>query len=114
MEIEVITTKRKLTKSIVKQLNTATINDIKHFNSMPTIGFYVRDLGAKYQPRVAIFEGINRWVILEIIDWRESQYGDRAVCKNRYLDFKTVKERDSFLIEYDNLKKSCLKNHLII
>ncbi len=114
MEIEIITTKKKLSKSVIKQLETAKLTDIAHFNSMPTIGYYVRDLGAKYQPRVAIFEGINRWVILELVDWRESQYGDRAVCKNRYLDFKTVAMRDQFLIEYNKLKDSCLKNHLVI
>ncbi|CAL9956528.1 hypothetical protein VPHK71_0020 [Vibrio phage K71] len=91
MEIEVIATKKKLSKSVIKQLETAVIPDIRHFNNMPTIGYYVRDLGVKYQDRVAIFEGINRWVILELIDWRESQYADRAVCKNRYLDFKTSK-----------------------
>lgn len=59
MEIEIITTKKKLSKSIVKQLEPAKFHDIQQPNTMPTIGCYVRDLGAKYHSRVGLFEGIN-------------------------------------------------------
>lgn len=121
MEIEVITTKKKLSKAVIKQLEPATIHDINHFNSMPTIGYYVRDLGAKFPPRVALFEGINGWKIIGLRDW-EPVGTNRIECSARDMGMrgisvKTIGEqfnRDEYLSSYNHMKKSCLKNHLII
>lgn len=121
MEIEVITTKKKISKSIIKQLEPASIYDIKHFNSMPTIGYYVRDLGSKFPPRVAVFEGINGWKIVGLRDWHSS--GEtRMECSARDIGLRGVSvkifnsqpDRDDYLSAYNDMKKSCLKNHLII
>lgn len=121
MNIEIITTKKKISKSIIRQLEPASINDINHFNSMPTIGYYVRDLGAKFPPKVALFEGINGWKIIGLRDWKPAG-SNRIECNARDMgvrgtSVKTIGEqidRDDYLDAYNEMKKSCLKNHLII
>lgn len=121
MEIEVLTTKKKLSKSIIKQLEPANLNDIKHFNSQPTNGFYIRDLGAKSPPRVALFEGINGWKAIGLRDWKAS--GDnRLECSAKDMGMRGVSVktmdnkdcRDNYLSEYNKMKSMCLKNHLFI
>lgn len=121
MEIEILTTKKKLSKNTVKQLDPANIGDLSHFNNMPTYGFYIRDLGAKYPPRVLLFEGINGWKIIGCREWHSSgdsrveasarEIGSRG-CSVK--DFSSRHVRDIWIREYDKLKNSCLKNHLII
>ena len=122
MDIEIITTKKKISKSIIKQLDPATLGDMQHFNSMPNTGFYVRDLGPKYSPVVLLFEGIIGWKIIECRSWKSSasrsaveasckEIGKRGCSVNQ---FSSIEIRDIWLTEYNKLKDSCLKNHLII
>lgn len=114
LELEIITTKKKISKSIIKQLEPAELSDIKYFNTMSTLGYYVRDLGSKYPERVGLFQGVNGWKIMSLFDWDVSIYDTRVIFKNRYKDFKDKQERDDWLEEYNKIKKRCLKNHLIL
>ena len=122
MEIEILTTKKKLSKNIIKQLDPATVNDMAYFNSMPTFGYYIRDLGAKYPPVVLLFEGLNGWKIVGCRSWRAVEYrpcveapASEIGCRGTSVrTMESSEYRDNWLREYNNLKESCLKNHLII
>lgn len=119
MEIEIITTKRKLSKSVVKQLELATVADMTALSGTDRAGYYVRDIGASYPSRVGVFAGVNGWVILPIRDWKACGKS-RAECKAlkgfgvSVREFSSTKERDSWLSSYDAAKEKCLKNHLIL
>jgi hypothetical protein len=118
MNIEVLTTKKKLSKSIVKQLESANLNDIEYFNSMPTIGYYVRGLGGVFPPRVAIFEGLNGWKIIGLRDW-EARCDDRIECSARDIgkrgtSVKYINDAKKYIDSYNKMKEECLKNHLIL
>lgn len=122
MEIEILTTKKKLSKNIIKQLNPAKIYDITYFNSVKSNGYYVRDLGAKYPPVVLLFESITGWRIIDCRGWKPVSDTPRLEASakeigTRGVSVKTmnsVKDRDIWIKEYNKLKESCLKNHLII
>ena len=115
MKIEIITTKKKLTKAIVKQLEPATHGDIHHFNNMPKIGYYVRDLGPKFTDRVAVFEGINGWKTLPLLKWTPSRsYKCRIFSGNRFKDYDTQDEADNEADKLNTLYNKCIKNHLIL
>ncbi|RDL44323.1 hypothetical protein DN730_07920 [Marinomonas piezotolerans] len=119
IEIEVITTKKKLNKSIVKQLKPASIGDMLQAVNVNREGYHIRDLGSGYPSQVAVFKGINEWCILGLRDWRSS--GDLDISakplKGRgisYRKFKTTEERDAWIEAYNNAKELCLKVHLIL
>lgn len=119
MEIEVITTKKRLTKSVVKQLNTATEDDFNHLVNVTKKGFYIIGLGKGYSYKTALFYGLNRWCTLSIRDWRSvidrpelnaSTGGKWTTVKS----FSSIPNRDSWFYAYNDVVKLCLKNHLII
>lgn len=119
IEIEVVTTRKKLTKLIVKQLKPASIGDMLQTVNVNHEGYYVRDLGNGYPPNVAILKGINEWCILGLRDWTPS--GDLEISakplKGRgtsYRKFKTTGERDAWIEAYNKAKELCLKVHLIL
>lgn len=120
MEIEVITTKKKLSKATVKQLEKPTIGDLNQVFAVHKIGYYVRDLGKGYADRVALFQGINGWRCISIRDW--SAVKDRPFVTAKAISgrgfsikkFDDYKSRDLWLDAYNKMKNLCLKNHLIL
>ena len=120
MEIEVITTTKKVTKSVIKQLEWAKLHDITHFINMKTDGFYVRDLGPKYSKRVLLFQGINSWVVCMERDWEVCSYNHSKLKAYVSRNSSTIKEFNNqmecevYLNAYNELRKRCLKNHLIL
>lgn len=119
MEIEVITTKKKLTKAIVKQLEPATDAQIEIFNNSNEIchGFYVRGLGKGFTERIGLFQSTSgSWVIFGIRQWELSKSSKkRAVANaNRFIDFETEAKASRFVDVMNSVGDRCLKNHLIL
>lgn len=120
MDIEIITTKNKLSKSIVKQLNPATVDDLNQVLEVSKIGYYVRNLGKGYAPKVAVFQGINGWCLMNIRDWEpltERPFVTTSAFLGRGFNVKkflTYEERDYWLERYNAAKELCSKNHLIL
>lgn len=118
MEIEILTTKKKLTKSIIKQLETGTTGDMQAFTgSQMTRGFYVRGLGKGFTEKVGIFEGIaGVWKSLLIYKWEADDDDNKAIY--RYIctraSFGSESERDEWLELYSEATSRMLKNHVII
>ena len=123
MDIEILTTKKKLSKSLVKQLNIATLGDLRHVHSTTKVGYYIRDLGKGSPANVMLFEGIYQWVRVGVRSWEKSntrdteiyapasELGDRGTSVK---SFSCKGSRDSWIEAYDAAKKICLKNHLFI
>ncbi len=115
MEIEVITTRKKLSKQVVKQLEKATLSDMVMFNDGVEAGYYIRDLGKGFQERVALFKGVNdKWVTLGM------PLSDTIVTSLDYVSIGGVKflvgsdNKNLFIDEFCKLRKRCYKNHLIL
>lgn len=119
IEIEVITSKKKLSKSIVKQLEPASMGDMEYLASTIKKGYYIRGLGKGYSPRTAIFQGIGRWVIANIIDWKRATPDADGTARHVYdngrcKSFETTELCDRWWKAYTEMKELCLKNHLIL
>ena len=116
MEIELLTTKKKLTKAIIRQLEHGTTGDIQSFISRNYIGFYVRDMGKGHTERLGLFEGTTgAWKKLNIYSWRKDTCGFGLNCYgNRLKSFKNIKDRDEWLEDYNKATNRMLKNHVII
>ena len=117
MNIDIITTKKKLSKAIIKQLEPATTCDIQLFVlHKDNEAFYVRDLGAKYHHRVGLFKSNSgEWRTIQLKDWVVSQAtASKITTKNQYRHFGSADECERWLLAYNELKERALKNHLII
>lgn len=118
MEIEILTTKKKLTKSIIKQLEPGTTGDLKAFTgSQMTKGFYVRGIGKGFTEKVGIFEGIaGVWKRMLIYKWEADENDNKALYRylGRRVNFGSEAERDEWLELYSAATSRMLKNHVII
>ena len=121
MEIEILTTKKKLTKSIIKQLKPATASQIELFVNIPSLkGYHVRGLGSSYDDNVGLFQaGNGDWVLMGIRDWYISKSETKVYARlkgkwSSEKEFGTKEERDSWLKIYNEAKSRMMKNHLII
>ena len=118
MEIEILTTKRKLTKLIIKQLEPATSGDMQAFtDSSANLGFYVMDIGKGYTQRVGLLQGTGGiWKSLQIRNWAR----DGDCCMIRVANYGLARSfgseeiRDKWLESYNETKKKLLQNHVII
>ena len=97
MEIEIGTTKKKLTKAMIKQFAHATLSDMQ---SIEGSGFYVRDLGASYAKKVAVFRTANGWRRMNL------RYGNS-------MKYRSKRIRDEFFAAYKVVKYRC-NRHVII
>jgi len=123
MEIEILTTKKKLTKSIIKQLKPATIADMRHatsFDKSVNIGYHVRGLSGGTAMKVGLFMGINEWCAIDLLEWKSSSTMTSISARNPkgrgefIRRYETKCERDSFMCAYSLIKDLCNKNHLIL
>ena len=104
LEIEVVSTKKKLTKSIIAQLLIASNNDLNAAISNPNriLGYVVIN-----SQKWAIIQGILDWKKLHIdYDWRASQFNPCEAFSNKcYKRFETVEQRDEFVELYKQVVK---------
>lgn len=102
MEIELVTTKKKLTLSLINQLLIANHEDLAMMMLYPerVLG-YVVVKGEKW----AIIQGVQDWKKLIIQhDWKAAKHSPiECVSKNRFLRFNTEEERTLFLERYAKL-----------
>lgn len=118
MQIEVLTTKKKLTKSMVKQLKNADLKDMQHFLDSENDGYYIKDLGPKYTNKVAIFKGVNEWCMLDCRNWEVSVNEKKIYSTfkgySRQMEFETNTQRNKWIGTYNEVVANCSKNHLIL
>ena len=120
MQIEILTTKKKLSKSIVKQFKPASLGDLNQLVNVVKIGYHVRDLGKGYPSKVYIFEGINGWCIIWCRPWKKVSDRPFLECKSINGRGSSVKRFNdepscvSWLNSYNAAAELCDKNHLFI
>lgn len=122
MDIEVLTTKKKVTKAMVKQFEPAKSYDLSFLISNTKIAYYVRGLGPKFTVQTGMFESINGWRTFSILDWHTTTVGCRLCASavpfgsrgTMTKSFKTERECKEWLGTYNKAKSLALKNHLIL
>jgi hypothetical protein len=122
MDIEILTTKKKLTKAMVKQFEPAKNYDLSFLISTTKIAYYIRGLGSKFSVQTGMFESINGWRTFSILDWHKSTVGCQVYASalpfgsrgSMTKSFDTEKERTEWLDTYNKAKALALKNHLIL
>jgi hypothetical protein len=120
MNIEILTASKRLSKSVIKQLDPASDFDIGQIVNVEKIGYYVRDIGIGGAYKTGLFETNCKWVTLPLLSW-VGQLGSKRLTasvdtrKGCFLrDFESVEERDSWLEYYNKAKAICEKNHLFL
>jgi hypothetical protein len=115
MEIEIITTKKKLSKSLVNQMLWLTINDVhitEKYDYNYVLGFYV-DKGLK----IAIVKVIDEYKRITLYNWHISKTSTdfNLYCQgNRVIRFDDSITRDSYFEKYTKLKEVAEKTHIYI
>ena len=99
MEIEVLTTKKKITKSVLSQLEEVTFSEMTIFNSLNSPGYYINTPKGK----VFLVETHSGWKKLP------------EVTSYQYQIWSTHSAhiRNNSLSVYNKFIRKC-KNHLII
>lgn len=102
MEIELVTTNKKLTRTIIDQMLVATHADLAMMMLYPerVLGYVVIK-----GERLAIIKGVQDWKKLIIQhDWKAAKHSPiECVSKNRFLRFNNEEERTLFLEQYAKL-----------
>lgn len=119
MEIEILTTKKKISKSLIKQFKPASLLDLETIISSPNSGYFVRNLSKDLAPEVAVFQGANdQWCRISIREWK--RYDRKLQAKALTGRGQTVKDMGSaqsaenWLMVYAKAMEKCKKNHLYI
>lgn len=99
MEIEILTTTRKINKSILSQLGSVTFSDMEIFNSLNSPGYYINTP----KGRVFLVETHSGWKKLPEVTSSEYQL----------MSTNSAHIRNNSLKIYNTFVKKC-KNHLII
>lgn len=99
MEIEILTTTRKITKSILSQLESVTFPEMEIFNSLDSPGYYINTP----KGRVFLVETHSGWKKLPEVEPSEYQL----------ISAHSAHVRNDSLSVYNKFIKKC-KNHLII
>lgn len=109
MDIEIITTKKKLTKSLISQMPYANIDDLEVLVSNPNLiyGYVLLN-----NTEILIGSNTKDYVRLDIsVKWKAATHSPlECVCKNRFMRFVDQDTRDTFIklfnqiLELDNTK----------
>jgi hypothetical protein len=120
MNIEILTSSKKISKSMIKQLDPASNFDIGQIVNVGKIGYYVRDIGIGGAKKTGLFETNCKWVTIPLLNWSGNEDSKMLSCKNEcgkgclVKRFDSVKERDLWLHDYNRAKSLCEKNHLFL
>lgn len=99
MEIEILTTKKKITKSILAQLEKVTFSEMEIFNSLDIPGYYINTPKGK----VFLVETHSGWKKLP----------EATSTEYQLMSTHSAYIRNNSLKIYNTFVKKC-KNHLII
>lgn len=123
MEIEIITTKKKLTKSIINQMHMAGIGAMNFATSFSPEITHKYILGLLVGCRkgcheVILLKNVNDYSVLRVEPWEKTEgspsieyYTGRAT---RLKKFKTFELRDQWFDLYQKCVKFGKKNHIYI
>ena len=103
MEIEILTTKKKITKGILDQLEKVSFLDMEIFNSLNSPGYYINTP----KGRVFLVETHSGW--RKLIEMTPEEY-ERV--RTRSVNSRSVMNNTPISV-YNKFIKKC-KNHLII
>lgn len=118
MEIEIVTTKKKLSKSLVLQMKVANLEQMKYATQFPErmLG-YVTNLSKDIKQAI-IIKGITDYYIIHAIDWTLS--GDTGLNARvggywtRNMQFPTVEKRTEWLDTYNYIVNFTKFNHIYL
>ena len=113
LEIEVISTKKKLTKAVIKQLEPANVFDMEN-KDIDTCAYYIRGMGKGYAAKVGLFKSRAGWRTINLNNCKPSSKVGVYIGNGMTVQYADEETRDRWLTAYDNIKRMCLKNHLII
>lgn len=115
MEIELITTKKKLTKSVIQQLDYANTAD---FNYLTTTQGLILGYINLPDERVFLVKTINGYKKIRSLNWKAGLLSTEACADDkgfgRLKRFETSEQRDDFLKMYREIKRIALLTHIII
>ena len=99
MEIEIITTKKKLTKKIILQMQSATLEALEKGK---VIGCVVRIVKKQYKTMLLHYGGIFYRISM---DWKKSEVYENKIFRKAGIatiirKFKTSEERDQWFKAY--------------
>lgn len=125
MEIEIVTTKKKLTKSIVSQFRSAEVKDFIYCINKDEKCFYIIGLGSRFTEKTGIFKSFNEWVKFPIFNFElsEALFTSRTYDQlmSRHIKLFEITESGHTRIDqkplirpYNEVRKRCLENHLFI
>lgn len=106
MEIEIVTTKKKLTKSLIEQMPVASIHVM---TSAKVLGYYID----KKHGKIAIMSYLGEYYTRAL----GYKNGSNECCvyrKNTLLTFDTPLERDTWMEAYEPMQEKALKTHIYI
>lgn len=114
MEIEIVTTKKKLSQSLIKQMPVATVRDMNFIlTTTASIYGYVSLKEADF----AICKGNFDWVKVDIsIVYYKSTSNPLTLTTsyNTYKEFNTQEERDLFFVQVNQIKMLAKSNHIYL
>lgn len=99
MEIEILTTKRKITRSILAQLEKVTFPEMEIFNSLNSPGYYINTPNG----RVFLVETHSGW----------KKLSEATTSEYQLMGTHSAHSRNNSLKIYNTFVKKC-RNHLII
>lgn len=113
MEIEILTTKKKLSKSLINQFPHADQHDLHMalLNPNRIFGFVMLN-----NEKFAIMQGVRDYKKLSIEhNWKASISNEfECYSSNRYKIFENKEHRDLFLEQYHQIVKIALDNHIYL
>lgn len=118
MEIEILTTKKKLSKSLVLQMKSANLEQMKYAVQFPHLMLgYVTNLSKDINQAI-IIKGTTDYYIIPVIDWTLS--GDTGLNArlggywNRNKQFPSEEERTEWLDVYNSIVKFTKYSHIYL
>lgn len=118
MEIEIVTTKKKLSKSLVLQMKSANLEQMKYAVQFPHLMLgYVTNLSKDINQAI-IIKGTTDYYIVPVIDWTLS--GDTGLNArlggywNRNKQFPSEEKRTEWLDVYNSIVKFTKHSHIYL
>lgn len=114
IEIELVTTKKKLSKSVVNQMEMVNIVDfnlidMKDYDTV--LGYYIDK-----NERIAIVKVVNDYKRVVLRDWKPtaSTVRPELYCNNMYWSFESYELRTTIYTMYNRLKQRALLTHIYL
>lgn len=113
MEIEIITTKKKLSKALVNQMQLAGKHRLAP--TMYEVLGFVHNV-VKNVPRCAIIKSREQYFLVPLNFKKLGKCVSRPLPKHfkAHVNFDTEEECDAWWVEYEKIKRECLNNQIYL